>query len=199
MNTFAISSAETVLTQLKSPSKPRSRIVSPYTSICIFRSSLGTSVAPGRDHSVFSTSVVMFVLLLSRSCTGSRGRMKSSISAKRAGRSSSSQSDSLHTESIRALALRHCRVPSSITSSSQGSQKPSYHPSSKLWSRKKLPVSAQSQEAALAAPSNRVPLTASVRSSTGMPPSGILRKVSSGMCFAADSSQAVRSPSGSSK
>ena len=51
--------------------------------------------------------------------------MVSSISAKRPGRSSSSQSASLHTESMRALAFRHSSVPSAMISSSQGSQKPS--------------------------------------------------------------------------
>ena len=122
--------------------------------------------------------------------------MKSSISAKRPGRSSSSQSASLQTESIRALALRHSSVPSAIMSSSQGSAKPLYSPSSKLWSRKKLPVSAQNQEAALAAPSNLVSFTASVRDSTAIPPWGILSSVSWGMRSAADSSHATRIPSG---
>ena len=55
-----------------------------------------------------------------------------------------------------------------------------------------MPVSAKTQEAALAAPSNRVSFTASVRASTGMPPWGILSRVYCGMRSAADSSQAVR-------
>ena len=56
--------------------------------------------------------------------------MKSSISAKRPGRSSSIQSVNFPTESMRALALRHSFAPSSMISSSQGSTNPSYTPSS---------------------------------------------------------------------
>ena len=51
--------------------------------------------------------------------------MKSSIPAKRPGRSSSSQPARLVTESMRALALRHSSVPSWMISSSQGSENPS--------------------------------------------------------------------------
>ena len=106
VNTLAISSAETVFTQLVSPSKPLQQhglVVDLKLHLELVRGHVrlprqGPAGGVSRQQSSsFSSCCVVG--------SGRRGRMKSSIRAKRPGRSSSNHPASEVTESIRALAL----------------------------------------------------------------------------------------------